>query len=207
MEFRMWGLATPQGLDPLLSKRYREIVVGWGAKFQTQRVFLMDYRNEEMLQTLGVRYAITYRGAADSAFLAASPNFRLVGPNDAFYRVYEYRHARPSFGWDGIPGDARPAEWMPERRAFQVRSGRGGRFGLVEQYSPGWEAAVDGHPVAIERWRDVFQSIQVEPGEHAVVFEYHSRWLPLGGTISLLSLAGLVCVIAADRQSRRQRPT
>jgi len=207
MEFRMWGLATPQGLDPLLSKRYREIIVRWGAQFQTQRVFLMDYRNEEMLQTLGVRYAITYRDAADSAFLAASPNFQLVGSDASFYRVYEYRHARPSFGWDGAPGDARPVEWSPERRAFQVRSRRGGRFGLVEQYSPGWEAAVDGGPVAIERWREAFQSIPVGPGEHTVVFQYHSRWLPLGETISLVSLAGLVCLIAADRQSKRKRPT
>jgi hypothetical protein len=194
MEFRMWGLATPQGLDPLLWKPYREIIVRWGAQFQTQRVFLMDYRNEEMLQTLGVRYAITYRDAADSTFLAESPNFRLVGTGDSFYRVYEYLHARPPFGWDGGSGDARPTEWMPERRAFQVRSGRGGRFGLVERDSPGWEATVDGDPVAIERWREAFQSIQIGPGEHTVVFEYHSRWLPLGAAISLLSLAALVWV-------------
>jgi hypothetical protein len=207
MEFRMWGLATPQGLDPLLTKRYRALIVRWGAHFQTQRVFLMDYRNEEMLQTLGVRYAITYRGAADAPYLAESPNFRLVGSDDSFYRVYEYRHARPPFGWDGALGDARPTEWMPERRAFQVRSGRGGRFGLVEQYSPGWEAAVDGAPVTIERWREAFQSVPVAPGEHTVVFEYHAPWLSLGETISLVSLAGLVCVIAADREFKRKRPT
>jgi uncharacterized membrane protein YfhO len=96
---------------------------------------------------------------------------------------------------------------MPERRAFQVRSERGGRFGLVEQYSPGWEATVDGGPVAIERWREAFQSIPVGPGEHTVVFEYHSRWLPFGAAVSLASLAGLIWVIAADRQLKRKRPT
>jgi len=200
VEFRTWGLATPQGLDPLFPKRYRAIILRWGAHFQTHRVFLMDYGNEQMLQTLGVRYAITYQGAAAAPFLAESPNFRLVGPHDSFYRVYEYRHARPPFGWDGTVGDARPAAWMPERRAFQVRSQRGGRFGLVEQFLPGWKATVDGDPVAIERWREAFQSIPVGPGDHTVVFEYHSRWLPLGAAISLASLAGLVWVIAADRR-------
>ncbi|MGA2722011.1 MAG: YfhO family protein [Bryobacteraceae bacterium] len=195
VDFRTWGLATPQGLDPFLPKRYRAMIVRWGAHFQTHRVFLMDYRNEQMLQTLGVRYAITYRGAAAAPFLAASPNFRLLGQDDSFYRVYEYLHARPPFGWDGTPGDARPTGWMPERRAFQVRSERGGRFGLVEQFFPGWKATVDGSPVTIERWREAFQSIQVGPGEHTVMFEYHSRWLLLGAAISLASLAGLVWVI------------
>jgi hypothetical protein len=195
VDFRMWGLATPQGLDPFLPKRYRAIIVGWGAHFQTHRVFLMDYSNEQMLQTLGVRYAITYRGAADAPFLAESPNFRLLGQQDSFYRVYEYLHARPPFGWDGTPGDVRPTGWMPEHRAFQVRSERGGRFGLVEEFFPGWKATVDGRPVTIERWREVFQSIQVGRGEHTVVFEYHSRWLLLGAAISLVSLAGLVWVI------------
>jgi hypothetical protein len=194
VDFRMWGLATPQGLDPLLTKRYRAIIVGWRAHFQTRRVFLMDYTNEQMLQALGVPYAITYKGAADAQFLAGSPNFRLLGPDDSFYRVYEYLHARPPFGWDGILGDARPTEWMPELRVFQVRSEGGGRFGLVEQFFPGWKATVDGAPVTIERWREAFQSIQVGPGDHSVVFEYHSRWLPLGAAISLASLAGLVWV-------------
>jgi Bacterial membrane protein YfhO len=195
VDFRTWGLATPQGLDPLLPKRYRAILVGWGAHFQTHRVFLLDYKSEEMLQALGVRYAITYRGAADAQFLAGSPNFRLLGPDDSFYRVYEYLHARPPFGWDGILGDARPTEWMPERRVFQVRSEQGGRFGLVEQFFPGWKATLDGAPVTIERWREAFQSVQLGPGDHTVVFEYHSRWLPLGAAISLASLAGLVWVI------------
>jgi len=206
MEFRMWGLATPQGLDPFLPKQYRALILGWGAHFQTHRVFLMDYRNEPMLQSLGVRYAIAYRGAADAPFLAESPNFRLLGAQDSFYQVYEYRHARPPFGWDGAVGDARPTAWMPERRAFQVHSERGGRFGLVEQFLPGWKAAVDGHPVGIERWREAFQSIPVGPGNHTIVFQYHSRWLPLGAALSLASLAGLLWVMAADRRLKR-RPT
>ncbi|MGA2267664.1 MAG: hypothetical protein ABSH44_04240 [Bryobacteraceae bacterium] len=203
-DFRMWGLATPQGLDPFLTKRYREMIARW-AHFQTHRVFVMDYRNDQMLQTLGVRYAITYRGAADASILAESPSFRLLGPDDSFYRVYEYTHARPPYGWDGSPGDARPAEWMPERRSFQVRSERGGRFFLVEQLFPGWSATVDNRPVTIELWHELFQSIQVGPGEHAVTFEYHSRWLPLGLAISLAAVAGLVWVMVVDRRGEPSR--
>ena len=191
VEFRMFGLATPQGLDPFLTRRYREFIRPW-ATFQTSRVFLVDYKNRQMLQTLGVRYAIAYRGGPSTSFLAGSPDFRLLGRADSFYQVYEYLHARPPFGFDGNAGDARPTEWMPERRAFRVRSERGGRFVLVEQFFPGWTATVDYRPAAIERWSGVFQSIQLEPGEHTVVFQYHSRLLPWGVALSVIALAALL---------------
>lgn len=200
VDFRMWGLATPQGLDPFLPKRYREIIAP-RVKFQTSRVFLMDYKDSQMLQMLGVRYAITYSGAASESVLAKNPDFRLLGPDDSFYRVYEYQRARAPYGWDGTDGDARPTQWMPEYRSFQVRSERGGRFGMVEQFFPGWKATVDGRLVTIERWNETFQSIEVMPGEHTVVFEYHSRWLLLGAGISVAALVGLFCVIVAWRRT------
>ncbi len=198
MDFRMWGLATPQGLDPFLTRRYRRFVQPW-ATFQTSRVFLVDYRNDSMLQTLGVRYAITYKGAASAAVLAASPRFRRLGP-DSFYQVYEYRDARPPFGFDGTAGEAHPSGWTPERRSFQVRSPAGGRFTLVEQFLPGWTATVDGRPVPVELWRGVFQLIAVPPGEHTVVFRFRSPLLPVGAAISLLAWAGLIAVAALKRR-------
>ena len=199
VEFRTWGLATPQGLDPFLPKRYRAMMTRW-AHFQTSRVFQVDYTNGPMLQLLGVRYAITYHGGPSELVLAQSPAFRLVGADDSFYRVYEYQHARPPYGWDGNPGDARPTGWMPERRSFRVRSEHGGRFTLVEQFFPGWSASVDGRPVPVERWRETFQSIPVMPGDHSVVFEYHSRLLPWGAAISAAALAGLVWVMVGGRR-------
>lgn len=194
VDFRMWGLATPQGLDPLLPKSYRQMILPW-ARFSTSRVFFMDYKNDQALQTLGVRYAIAYRGSPSASILAQNPEFQLVGQDDSFYRVYEYRQARPPYGWDGTPGEVHPTGWLPECRTFQVRSANGGRFGFAEQFLPGWSAAVDGLPVPIARWREVFQSIWVPAGGHTVVFEYHSRFLPLGAAVSLAAVAALLWMI------------
>ena len=199
VEFRLWDLATPQGLDPFLTKRYRDFIRPW-ARFQTSRVFLVDYQNDRMLQTLGVRYAIAWRGGPNAAALADNPRFRLLGRDDSFYQVYEYQHARQPFGWEG---DARPTGWLPERRSFQVRSERGGQFVLVEEFFPGWRATVDNQPVTIERWREVFQSIPVAAGEHTVAFEYHSRLLPLGVGISLAALAAMIAGIVPALRRRR----
>jgi hypothetical protein len=190
MDFRMWGLATPQGLDPFLPTCYREMMKR-SARFQTSRVFVMDYQNEPLLQKLGVRYAITYHGGVSEAFLSKDPAFRLVGEPDSFYQVYEYLNAQPPFGWETGEGTARTMNWMPERRILQVTSDHGGRFGFAEEILPGWQATVDGRKVATERWHEVFQAIEVAPGQHTVEFQYHSRLLPWGAAISLLSVAGL----------------
>jgi len=204
-DFRMWGLAGPQGFDPFLPAQYREFIEQW-VKFRTNREFHVDFANQEMLQALGVRYVITHEGAGHDPWLAANPDFRRVGPDDSFYRVYEFQKAKPPFGWVEGNGEARPTGWLPERRTFQVRSAEGGRFFLGEQFLPGWSALVDGRSQAVERWNRVFQATPVGPGEHTLVFRYRSRWLLPGAGISLAASIGLAAVIAADRRKKAAHP-
>jgi uncharacterized membrane protein YfhO len=82
--------------------------------------------------------------------------------------------------------------WIPERREFLVRSAREDRFLLIEQFFPGWYAAVDGQPVAIERWGGAFQAIRVPAGQHRVRFEFRPASLRIGAAVTLLALAGLL---------------
>jgi uncharacterized membrane protein YfhO len=74
----------------------------------------------------------------------------------------------------------------------------------VEQYFPGWNATVDGLPVAIKRWGGAFQSILVPAGEHRIVFEFSSRGFRVGAPISLLAAFALAVVAMADGRSRRR---
>jgi Bacterial membrane protein YfhO len=190
-DFRMWGLAVAQGFDPFLPTQYHSLIERW-VKFKSNREFAIDFAQPEMLRSLGIGYVITHEGVGRSAFLAASSDFRLLGPDDSYYRVYEFRDARPPYGWAHGSGTTRAIDWMPERRSFQVHSETGGRFTLIEQFYPGWKATVDGRAAPIARWNEAFQSIDVPPGEHTVVFTYRSRWLPLGTAISILSTLTLI---------------
>ena len=201
-DLRKYGLATPQGFDPFLPAQYHDEIERW-VKFRTNRLFYPDVANESMMQALGVRYVISHEGAASGARIEKDPNYRRIGPDDSYYRVYEYRHARAPYGWENGAGRVRPVEWAPERRVFEAHSDQGGRFYFVEQFYPGWSAAVDGRTVPIERWRDTFQSIPVAAGDHRVVFEYHERHLALGAMVSLAGLAGLILVILSDRRQRK----
>jgi hypothetical protein len=201
-DYRLWGLATPLGFDPFLPLAYHQFIERW-VPFDTNREFRMAIRNPEMLRELGVRYVITHEGAVNAAWLAANPLFRPVGPDDSFYRVYEFLQARAPYGWvdSGAgqgSGSGRPTGWLPERRVFQVASEQGGRFFLAEQDLPGWSASVDGRPAAVERWNSVFQAVTVEPGAHQVVFKYRAPGLLPGAAISIA--AAIALALAARGQ-------
>ena len=203
-DYRMWGLATPEGFDPLLSVRYKKTIQQW-VPFRSNRLFFIDDRNDSMLQTLGVRYVLVRDGTGHDRFLAASPNFRLIGRTAVYCHVYEYLRSRPPFHWeDESSGWARPVAWIPERREFLVHSGSGGRFVLVEQFFTGWRAMVDGHPVPIEPWGGAFQAIRLTPGAHRVRFEFLPVSVPVGVAVSFLAVAGLLVVVWADWRSRRR---
>src|SRR5262249_2984393 len=130
----------------------------------------------------------------------ANADFRLVGPPDSFYRVYEYANAISSWRWDGT-GEVNPTRWEPELREFRLNAGIAGRFVLVEQLYPGWRASLDGQPVPVELSDGVFQAIPVPVGAHTVKFEYSPSSVRVGAAISATALVALAIWL---RRSRRQ---
>jgi len=202
-EYRLFGFATPEGFDPFLPAQYKQAIQHW-VPFQTNRVFYTDVQNDSMLQTFGVRYVLVRNGVEHDPVLAANPNFRLIGrKKNIFCHVYEYLHARPPYRWeDDRSGSVEPIAWTPERREFLLRSDRGGRFVVVEQFFPGWRAAVDGHRVEIERWGGAFQAIRLTAGEHRVKFEFRPVSVQLGAAVSILAVAGLLVLVRVDSRLR-----
>ena len=158
VEFRHVGLMTPQGYDPFITRQYVELIQS-ASKFRTERLFFIDPGREEMLRLLGVRYVISSESGPLSARLQSDPNFRRMGSTQYYYWVFEYRNARPPFGWEDESADRQvePRELTPERREFAVRSSSGGQFTLDEQFLPGWQASIDGNSVPIERWKERFK--------------------------------------------------
>ncbi len=192
-ELRHYGLATPQGLDPLLPVQYRQQVEAF-ARFGVEREFVIDPPEQQSLRLLGVRYIISTPSSPSYSVLSTDPSFQLLEPARSYYRVFELVRPQLPYRWDGESLESEPIEctrWEPERREFVVRSRQGGRLVLVEQFFPGWIAKVDGKPAKIERWQKAFQAVQIAPGEHRVEFQYRSAGLRLGAVISLLSVLGL----------------
>jgi uncharacterized membrane protein YfhO len=72
---------------------------------------------------------------------------------------------------------------------------------LADQFSPGWEAHVDGVATPIVRVNAILRGVPLTPGAHEIVFAYRPRGLALGAA---LSFTGLVLVVAFFIFGRRR---
>ena len=194
MELRHYGLTTPQGGDPLVPAQYRKILAPPGNYYD---FVPLDPTNHSLVQLLGVRYFITTDGQPLYPRLLADSDYHLLTPADGYFRVFEFSQAKPPFGWEvSGPSDwVKKTNWSADERAFAVRSDNGGRFILIEQFVPGWQASIDGQPVSIERHHDAFQAIVVPPGEHGVNFRYKTRGLRTGAIVSVISLLCMLLLV------------
>lgn len=136
-----------------------------------------------MLDAFGIRYVIGSK-PLDAPHLRALP-----GSGDNYHKVYEFTDARPAYRYEA--GTARPTQWTPEHRAFDVESATGGAFVLIENLAPGWTATIDGRPAAIAPADIAFQRIVVPAGRHTVEFRYRSRALRFGAAVTVFSLLAL----------------
>lgn len=192
MEFRHFGLSTPQGGDPLLPRQYLAVL---GSAPGDTATDIDATRRKDLLQLTGVRYVLSSENGQRLDALLHDPDFRLL-PNPAYWKVFEYRGALLPYRVEGPPGAAAERlAWEPERRAFQVRSDSPSRFILTEQFYPGWQARIDGSRVEIARWHGAFQSIEVPAGDHRIEFRFRSRLLFPGAAVSLGALAVLLALV------------
>ena len=164
----------------------------------------------DALHLLGVRYFGTAESAPLYKRLLADPRYRLMLPDDSYYKIFELTGAEPSFGWEQHdPGQvAEKVAWEPEKRAIHVRSPEGGRFRLSEQSFPGWRAFIDGSETPIELCHGAFQCVALPSGEHSVEFRYRSQSLRSGFFVSLASfICGMFSLWITRREPRlKPRP-
>jgi hypothetical protein len=118
-DMRRYGLATPQGFDPLLPAQYKALIEQHKA-FQTNRLLDLQPTDLELVGLLGVRYFLKRSG---EKFESGAPGdaYRLSSANELGIDVYERRDAEPSWRWTGS-GTATPLRWDPELRSFQVNA-------------------------------------------------------------------------------------
>jgi hypothetical protein len=189
-DLRRYGLATPQGFDPLLPAPYKAFVEQYKA-FQTNRLLDLQPTDIRLIDLLGVRYFLKRSSEEFATGPPSSGAYRLLSAQSPGIHVYEYINAKPSWRWIGS-GTVTLMHWHPELRVFNVNAeSEAGQLILIEQFYPGWRGSVDGRPISIERWNRAFQAIRVPAGPHRVTFEYRPSSVLYGAMISGLSLLGM----------------
>jgi hypothetical protein len=87
-------------------------------------------------------------------------------------------------------------DYESERVRLRVTTEQPGYLILADSWYPGWNVFVDGQATPIQRADVLFRAVRIEPGTHAVVFEYQPVSFVLGAAISIISILILAGVSA-----------
>ncbi len=102
--------------------------------------------------------------------------------------------AKPS---SGSAGSGARIEWIsysPERRKVRIAHGTEAPLVLGENWFPGWEASVDGHPAELLLANGFQMAVMVPAGTHEIGFRYRPASIELGlalSAASIIAIAGL----------------
>jgi hypothetical protein len=93
----------------------------------------------------------------------------------------------PACQGEQIKADIQVVYEHTNQLAVRVRSPSQGWLVLADVWYPGWQARIDGRATQIWRANYLFRAVQVEAGEHDVVFSYLPLSFYLGSLTSLIS--------------------
>ena len=90
------------------------------------------------------------------------------------------------------------------RVVIQAGAGEaGGYVVLLDSFSDGWRATVDGHPATIVRANGLFRAVRLNPGPHVVEFLYRPRGFLVGAAVSAAALAMVLGLLAWPALAKR----
>lgn len=119
--------------------------------------------------------------------------------------IPQARTARPPSG-----DTARLAQYGAQRIVIDANLSHRGLLVLTDDFYPGWEATVDGHPTTVRRVDYLLRGVSLGPGRHTVEFRYRPTSWRIGWIVSLLALIAVLGVVASELRRRwprgRSRP-
>ena len=87
-------------------------------------------------------------------------------------------------------------KYEPNHLIYQASSDKGGVLVFSEIYYPGWKATVDGKPVELGRVNYILRALQLKPGKHEVVLDFHPSSIRTTETIAYVAYILLALLIA-----------
>jgi len=79
-----------------------------------------------------------------------------------------------------VEGEARIADFQPNRVVVETRANRAAVLVLAENYFPGWVASLNGEPLPVFRANHTLRAVVVPPGEHRIEFRFQPTPLRVG---------------------------
>ena len=100
-------------------------------------------------------------------------------------------------------------QYKPNNLTYEVKSSKGGIVVFSEVYYPGWTATIDGQKAELGRVDYILRALQVKPGTHKVVLDFHPSSLKMTetvayvgyGILALLIILGIVVEVRKNKKA------
>jgi hypothetical protein len=211
-----FGIAHIPGYEPALEARWHQV---WDAGVNAGALLLerFDVQWVVLPTVQAARAGFVPRAELGGLALAENPRrrprafvatrWRFVGDDEARAALFDGMHKdEVELASSGAPptvvqmqGGEAPVPCTissprPEAVDLACRAPSAGYAVLLDAWSAGWSATVDGKPAPILRADVVARAVPVGAGEHVVAFRYRTPGLRAGAVVSLgawLALLGL----------------
>jgi hypothetical protein len=131
---------------------------------------------------------------------------RLVEPGFDPSREIILDEAGPYDTNDGLVGVSRMVSREPDRVRIEAEMARPGYVMLLDQFSPGWQATIDGQETKPLRANLVFRAVAVPRGRHTIEWTYRPPAAFIG--LGVAAMTAVLCfgLLVAGRFRRRAVP-
>ena len=102
-------------------------------------------------------------------------------------------------------GSARLVSYRAQRVQIEATAAQRSLVVLTDNYYPGWQVTVDGHPAKIERVDYLLRGVVIGPGSHTIVYSYRPASWTVGWIISLVTALALLAAVGSALVARRRR--
>jgi len=210
---------SPEGFDPIFSKRYGELAAAAKNAPGLQRIEVTvsepiatnSARVKKLLNLLGVKNILRYQNGEwqttinEDAYLRAYlvDNFVIEpDPKKILDKIYD-----PEFdlqktmileeqlafsGGGSASGSANIVSYEPLKVVIQTQSYSSKFLFLSDNYYPGWKAYIDDRETNIYRANYSFRAVLVPEGTHSIQFIYDPLSLKIGAIITLATICFLI---------------
>ncbi|OGM72870.1 hypothetical protein A3H21_03010 [Candidatus Woesebacteria bacterium RIFCSPLOWO2_12_FULL_42_8] len=201
-----YKLNSPEGYDPIYPRanaQWLSLVNFSNKENLSRRYGIVHYFDSEFLDYAGVKYVLDYRKNQYGAPAEKGDYAKGIETNrykevfkEGRLSIFENMNVLPKI-WitpkfefkddqlilvpqQDVVFEVTDFKQGLNEMEFNISTNKNGYLFLSETFYPGWRALVDGIEVEIKKADDLFQSVEIQQGNHSVDFQYYPNSFKIG---------------------------
>lgn len=199
-----YGLMSPSGYDPMALNTYSKVFHRdfSGSENSSTRYAEIHSYDSKLLGNYNVKYLLAIK--RDEKAIVPGNNINYKVDEKTWKRVFQSKavavlenpHSKERVFFENSTGTSKITNYSPEKISIDYETKSNSNLILLDTWYPGWIATVNGNPVEIKTYNEIFRKVYVPAGKGKIEFEYKPLSFIYGLCISSLSiLIWLICII------------